>query len=65
MRVSDVLQRLVNAGSAGFLPEVSRCEELIRTVLAQASSGAEVALEGVTIGILADLLEKEVGSKYL
>ena len=56
--VSYVLQRLGSAGSGCFVPEASRCEELIRKVLAQASSGSEVALEGVTVGVLADLLEE-------
>ncbi len=60
--VSHVLQRLGSAGSGCPAPEISRCEELIRKVLAQASSGSEVALEGVTIGVLADLLEVEVAS---
>jgi membrane protein len=59
MPVSDVLHLLSSAGSRCSVPEASRCEELIRTVLTQASSGSTHALEGVTIGTLADLLERE------
>ena len=57
--VSDVLHKLSIAGSRCLVPQASRCEELIRKVLAQAASGTEDALEGVTIGNLADLLEVE------
>jgi membrane protein len=57
--VSEVLLRLGMAGGKCLVPQASRCEEMIRKVLARAASGSEAALEGVTIGALADLLEKE------
>jgi membrane protein len=59
VQVSEVLLRLSMAGGACIVPHVGRCEELIRTVLARAASGSESALEGVTIGTLAELLEVE------
>ena len=59
--VSDVLLRLSMAGGGCLVPRVGRSEELIRKVLAQAASGSEAALEGVTIGALADLLEEQDG----
>lgn len=59
LSVSEVMQRLETAGSSCLLPEASRCEELVRKVLALASSGAATALEGVTLGALADLLEPD------
>ena len=57
--VSEVLSRLTMAGGTCLVPQAGRCEELIRKVLARAASGSEAALEGVTIGALAELLESE------
>jgi membrane protein len=57
--VSEVLEQLGSAGSRCLVPQASRCEELIRKVLARAASGSEAALEGVTVGTLANLLEAE------
>jgi hypothetical protein len=57
--VSEVLLRLSMAGGKCLVPQAGRCEELIRKVLARAASGSEAALEGVTIGTLADLLEAD------
>jgi DNA-binding IscR family transcriptional regulator len=57
--VSEVLHQLGMSGSSCLLPQASRCEEMIRKMLARAASGSAIALEGVTIGALADLLEAE------
>jgi membrane protein len=57
--VSEVLQRLSLVGGRCLIPQAGRCEELIRKVLGRAASGSEAALEGVTIGTLADLLEEQ------
>ena len=57
--VSEVLERLGMVGGTCLIPQAGRCEELIRKVLAQAATGSEAALEGVTIGALADLLEED------
>ncbi len=59
MSVSDLLTALSSVGGGCLVPEASRCEELVRRVLARAMSGSEAALEGVTMGVLADLLEKK------
>ncbi len=59
MQVSDLLEQLGSTGSRCLVAETGRCEELIRRVLSQAASGSATALEGVTIGNLADLLERE------
>ena len=56
--VSEVLLRLSMVGGWCILPPAGRSEELIRMVLARAASGSEAALKGMTIGTLADLLEK-------
>ena len=58
--VSEVVAQLNLAGGVCLIPRVDRCEELIRTVLRRAASGSETALEGVTIGTLAGLLEEEI-----
>lgn len=59
LTVSEVLHRLGRYGTSCLVPDAGRCEELIRKVLARAESGSEAALEGVTVGALALLVEGE------